>query len=80
MRFNFKKIAAIGASVLLAGMTSGFAAAAAFPAPFVQNGVANVAIVYGTGAGVSPLDVVQAGNIQSALQTYVGTTSSGSTI
>lgn len=79
MRFNFKKIAAIGASVLLAGMTSGFAAAAAFPAPFVQNGVANVAIVYGTGAGVSPLDVVQAGNIQSALQTYVGTTSSGST-
>jgi hypothetical protein len=74
MRFNYKKIAAIGASVLLAGMTTGFAAAAAFPAPFVQNGAANVAIVYGTGAGVSPLDVVQAGNIQSALSSYVGTT------
>ncbi len=74
MRFNYKKIAAIGASVLLAGMTTGFAAAAAFPAPFVQNGAANVAIVYGTGNGVSPLDVVQAGNIQSALASYVGTT------
>ncbi|MFZ1970900.1 MAG: hypothetical protein WAU65_01840 [Candidatus Nanoarchaeia archaeon] len=78
MRFNFKKIAAIGASVLLAGMTTAFAAATPFPAPFVQNGAAsNVAIVYGTGAGVSPLDVVQAGNIQTNLQSYLTGTSGG---
>ena len=77
MKFNFKKIAAIGTSILLAGMTAGFAAAAAFPAPFVVNGAASstgVAIVYGTGSGVSPLDLVQAGTIQSALQSYVPST------
>jgi len=51
----------------MAGMSFGIAAAANFPAPFVQNGVANVAIVYGTGAGVSALDSVSAGNIQVAL-------------
>ena len=78
MRFNFKKIAAIGTSVLLAGMTAGFAAAAPFPAPFVQGGSANVAIVYGSNA--NPLDLVQAQNIQSALQTYVTTTGSANTV
>ncbi|MHA1138551.1 MAG: hypothetical protein ACTSSE_18905, partial [Candidatus Thorarchaeota archaeon] len=33
---------------------------------------ADVAIVYGTGAGVSAIDVVSAGNIQSNLQSYMG--------
>jgi len=67
MRFNFKRITAIGATLLMAGMTAGIAAAATFPAPFVTNGVANVAVVYGTGAGVSPTDMVEAGNIQTTL-------------
>ena len=52
-------------------MTLGVAAAANYPAPFVSGGVANAAIVYGTGAGVSSLDLVQAGNIQDSLGTFV---------
>ncbi len=77
MRLNFKKVSAIAASALMVGMTMGVAAAANYPSPFVVSGAADVAIVYGTGAGVSSLDVVQAGNIQSNLQSYMagGTTS-----
>ncbi|MDP3966390.1 MAG: hypothetical protein Q8Q04_02575, partial [archaeon] len=71
MKLNFKKISAVLGSVVMAGATLGFAAAAAYPAPFVQNGAADVAIVYGTGAGVSSLDMVQAGNIQIDLAGYV---------
>jgi hypothetical protein len=77
MKFNFRKISAMAASALVAGMSVGVAAAANYPAPFVQGGVANVAVVYGTGSGVSALDLVQAGNIQSNLQSQMGTTSSG---
>jgi hypothetical protein len=43
----------------------------------VSGGNADVAIVYGTGAGVSALDVVQAGNVQSSLQSFIGGTSGG---
>ena len=60
-------MSAVLGSVLMAGATLGFAAAANYPAPFVTNGVGNVAIVYGTGAGVSALDQVQAANIQNSL-------------
>jgi len=73
MKFNFRKISAIAVSAILTGMTLGVAAAAAYPAPFVSGGAANVAIVYGTGTGVSSLDIVQAGNIQSNLQSKMGT-------
>lgn len=75
---KFKKISAVLGGVLLAGMTFGTAAAASFPAPFVDNGVADVAIVHGTGAGVSSLDQVSANNIQSALAEEMP--SSGTTI
>lgn len=78
MKLNFKKIGAVTAGLLMSSMTLGLASAASFPAPFVENGAANVAIVYGTSAGVSSLDAVQAGNIQSALATYVKST--GATI
>jgi hypothetical protein len=71
MKINFRKISAIAASALMTGMTLGVAAAANYPAPFVSGGVANVAVVYGTGAGVSSLDMVQAGNIQDSLGEYV---------
>jgi len=77
MKFNFRKISAMAASVLVAGMSIGVAAAANYPAPFVQGGVASVAVVYGTGSGVSNLDLVQAGNIQSNLQSQMGATSTG---
>ncbi|MBI2043439.1 hypothetical protein HYT25_03555 [Candidatus Pacearchaeota archaeon] len=73
---NFKKISAITGSALMVGMTMGVAAAANYPAPFVSGGAANVAIVYGTGSGVSILDAVEAGSIQANLQTYMSGTGS----
>jgi len=73
---NFKKISAITASVLMASMTLGVAAAANYPAPFVDGGVADVAIVYGTGVGVSNLDSIEAGSIQTSLAGSMPTTGS----
>src|SRR3989344_4412718 len=75
--FNFRKISAIGASALMVGMTAGIAAAANYPAPFVVGGNADVAVVYGTGAGVSVLDAVEAGNLQGNLQSFLTGTSGG---
>ena len=86
MKYNFKQIFALGTSALLIGMTAGMVGAANYPAPFVVGGSANVGIVYGTGSGVSSLDLVQAGNIQSSLQSYMTgttgttTTTSGETV
>jgi len=77
---NFKKISAIGASLLIAGLSVGVAAAASYPAPFVAGGAADVAIVYGTGSGVSTLDVIQAGNIQSDLQSNMGAATGATTV
>ncbi len=71
MKNIFKKISAVAASALMVGMTMGAAAATTYPAPFVEGGSANVAIVYGTGAGVNPSDLVQAGFIQTNLGTSV---------
>ncbi|MBU2562058.1 MAG: hypothetical protein KKF68_00140 [Nanoarchaeota archaeon] len=78
MKFSFKKISAIATSALMLGMSAGVAVAASYPEPFISGGSANVAIVYGTGAGVSALDLVQAGNIQSNLQSNLG--SAGTTV
>lgn len=55
MKFNFRKIASAAASTVLIGSTVALAAAASYPAPFVQNGNADVAIVYGSGAASSDL-------------------------
>ena len=77
MKYNFKQIFALGTSVLLIGMTMGMVGAANYPNPFVVGGSDNSAVVYGTGADVSELDLLQAGYIQSNLQTFV--TASGGT-
>ena len=55
MKFNFQKVAAIGASVLLTGMTMGMAAAANFPLPYSSGASSGVAVVSGSGAGVDDL-------------------------
>lgn len=78
MRFNFRKISAVLTSAVMLGSSLGIAAAANYPAPFISGGVADVAIVYGTGEGVSVLDAVQAGNVQTDLQSKMSTTSTGS--
>ncbi len=81
MRLNFKKVSAIAASALMVGMTMGVAAAANYPNPFVVSGAADVAVVYGTGSGVSSLDLIQAGNIQTNLQSYMtGSTGGGASV
>lgn len=74
----FKKAITVLGSALMVGSTIGLAAAAAYPAPFVQSGAANVAIVYGSDAALS--DVVGASNIMGNLATKLAAqTASGST-
>jgi len=81
MRFKFRQISAVLASVVMIGSSAGIAAAASYPAPFVAGGTADVAIVYGTGTGVSALDVVEAGNVQADLQSRMtGATSSTTSV
>ena len=53
MKFNFKKIASVLAGTVMLSSTLAFAAAANYPAPFVQGGNANVAIVVGSAAQVT---------------------------
>jgi len=77
MRFNFKKISALATSALMVGMTAGIAAAANYPQPFIQSGASNVAIVVGTGSGVSVLDGIQAAKISDNLHSFASGTSSG---
>ena len=47
MKFNFRKITSAIASTAILGLTVATATAANYPAPFVQNGAADVAVVYG---------------------------------
>jgi hypothetical protein len=48
---KFKQIASVLAGTILASSTLAIAAAANYPAPFVDGGSADVAIVYGSGTG-----------------------------
>ncbi len=50
MKFNFKKIISVATSAVMLGSTFGFAAAANYPAPFVESGTATGAIVVGANA------------------------------
>jgi hypothetical protein len=71
MKFSFKKIAAVLAGAVMLGSTIGFAAL--YPAPFVQNGQADVAVVYGSTA--ADTDLTAATSIANDLATGVTTTS-----
>jgi len=79
MRFNFKQIASVLASIAMVGSTIGIAAAANYPAPFVQNGAADVAVIVGASSLGS--DSVGAANIAGDLSTKLAiqTASSGTT-
>jgi len=80
MKKLFKKALTIASSALLVGSSIGMAAAAAYPAPFVEGGVANVAVVIGADAALS--DAVAASAIGNDLATALAaqTAESGSTI
>jgi len=77
MKFNFRKIASALASSAMVGSTVALAAAASFPAPFVDNGAADVTIVYGSAFDVTAVtDVTSALSVALSSQTVV----SGSSI
>ncbi len=68
MKFLFKKIGSVLASTAMLSSTIALAAAASFPAPFVANGGADVAIVHG-GANAAYTDLVAVTDISSSLST-----------
>jgi len=84
MRFSFKKIGSILASTAMLSSTVALAAAANFPAPFVTDAGADVAIVHG-GANAAYTDLVAVTDISSYLSTELarktatGTGGSGAT-
>lgn len=86
MKFNYRKIASVLASTVMLSSTVAFAAAATLPAPFVQSGKADVAIVYGSNPLASATDLAAVTEIESYLNSKVsaqatpGTSSSGATV
>jgi len=81
MRLNFRKVSAITSSVLMLGMSIATPViAASYPNPFVVGGSADVAIVYGTGEGVSALDLTQAQKIKENLELSLGGSGSSTVI
>ena len=80
MKFNFKKVSALGSSLIVAGMSIVTPITAAnYPAPFVTNGnLSPTSIVWGSGTGVSIVDNQKAITIQQDLLSQV--TSSGGTV
>lgn len=77
MKFNFKKIASVLASTVMLSSTVALAAAANYPSPFVQNGVADVAVVYGSNAAQT--DLVAATDITTSLNSRLATTTTAPT-
>jgi len=71
MKFNFKKIASVIATTVMLGSTVAFAAAA-WPAPFVNNGAAASAVVYGANSA----DLTAAADLGAALDAGVTSVSS----
>ena len=79
MKINYRKITAIATSVLMTGMTVGTAMAAGVSASDL-GGQGNIAIVYGTSAGVSALDQTQAVNIDSHLRSQMTSSNASSSV
>lgn len=83
--FKFRKIASVVASAVMVSSTVALAAAANYPAPFIQSGASDVAIVYG-GADAANTDLVAASDISVSLntelakQTATSTSGSSSTV
>ena len=72
MKFNFRKIASVLASVAMLGSTLGLAAAANYPAPFVVGGAADGAVIVTSGSQVGAVsDWDAAVSTQTALQALV---------
>ncbi len=77
MKINFRKIASVLASTAMLSSTLALAAAANYPAPFVQNGNADVAVVYGSLPGAE-FDLASVTTITGNLQAKLSAQSSSS--
>lgn len=77
MKFNFRKIASVLTGAVMLSSTVALAAAANYPAPFVQNGGADVAIVQGSQPGAE-FDAAAIIDIHSNLQYNLAKQTSGS--
>ena len=77
MKFNFKRVTAVIASLAMLGSTLGLAAAANYPEPFVTGGTANGAVVIGASAASS--DWAAAVDLGQQLDNLVTSSSSGGT-
>jgi hypothetical protein len=78
MKFNFAKIASAAASAAIVGSTVALAAAASWPAPFVEDGTADVAVVWGNSPDLVPAVADITGSLNAAITAQGG--SSGSTV
>ena len=79
MKFNFKKVASVLAATIMLGSTVSFAAAA-WPAPFVQDGASASAVVYGANAPSTGGDKAAAINLGAELdKSITSSVSSGTT-
>ncbi len=67
--YAFRKVASVLASTAMLSSTIALAAAANYPAPFVQGGNSNVAVMYGTIA--APTDLVAVTDISVNLQSHL---------
>ncbi len=74
MKFNIRRITSVIASAAMLLSTIGIAAAASYPSPFVKNGVADAAVVYGSTA--APSDKAAAIDVKDKLNALVTTTPS----
>jgi len=72
MKINFKKVASVLATTIMLGSTVAFASAA-YPAPFVNNGAGDAAIVYGAAAPATGGDMAQATDLGASLEKSVTT-------
>ncbi len=77
MKFNFKKIASVITSAVMIGGSFGMVAAANYPAPFVEGGAADAAIVYGSNLDLSAV-VVMNNDLQYQLSTQTASSEDGS--
>lgn len=80
--YKLRKVVSALASTLMIGSTVALAGAATFPAPFVQSGTANYAVVYGAATSNTGTDFIAAQDISTSLSAALAstvTTSSTST-
>lgn len=74
MKFNFRKIASVLSSAVMISSTVALAAAASYPAPFINNGASDVAVVWGSTATLDSAAVNDlVANLNSKITSTTGT-------